>query len=93
VPEIVKVPDVPADRGEPVTCVVDYGFIPETLSVDGDALDVLVCVSEPTFPGCVVLARPIALDAAALLEIEESRRRYREDISTKSTPMERNAPC
>jgi inorganic pyrophosphatase len=39
----------------------DYGFIPETLSLDGDALDVLVCVSEPTFPGCVVLARPIAL--------------------------------
>jgi inorganic pyrophosphatase len=39
----------------------DYGFIPETLSLDGDALDVLVCVSEPTFPGCVVLARPIAV--------------------------------
>jgi inorganic pyrophosphatase len=33
----------------------------DTLSLDGDALDVLVCVSEPTFPGCVVLARPIAL--------------------------------
>jgi inorganic pyrophosphatase len=44
----------------------DYGFIPETLSLDGDALDVLVCVSEPTFPGCVVLARPIAL-----LEMED----------------------
>jgi inorganic pyrophosphatase len=39
----------------------DYGFVPDTLSLDGDALDVLVCVSEPTFPGCVVLARPIAL--------------------------------
>jgi inorganic pyrophosphatase len=39
----------------------DYGFIPETLSLDGDALDALVCVSEPTFPGCIVFARPIAL--------------------------------
>jgi inorganic pyrophosphatase len=39
----------------------DYGFIPETLSLDGDALDALVCVTEPTFPGCRVFARPIAL--------------------------------
>jgi inorganic pyrophosphatase len=39
----------------------DYGFIPETLSLDGDALDALICVSEPTFPGCTVFARPIAL--------------------------------
>jgi inorganic pyrophosphatase len=28
----------------------DYGFVPETLAPDGDPLDVLVCVSEPTFP-------------------------------------------
>jgi inorganic pyrophosphatase len=39
----------------------DYGFVPNTLSPDGDALDVLVCVSEPTFPGCVVPSRLIAL--------------------------------
>jgi inorganic pyrophosphatase len=39
----------------------DYGFIPETLAEDGDELDVLVCVSEPTFPGCVIDAKPIAL--------------------------------
>src|SRR5579875_2358129 len=39
----------------------DYGFVPETLAPDGDPLDVLVCVSEPTFPGCVILARPVAL--------------------------------
>ena len=39
----------------------DYGFIPDTLSLDGDALDALICVSEPTFPGCIVFARPIAL--------------------------------
>jgi inorganic pyrophosphatase len=39
----------------------DYGFIPDTLGPDGDELDVLVCVSEPTFPGCFVLVRPIGL--------------------------------
>jgi inorganic pyrophosphatase len=39
----------------------DYGFVPETLAPDGDPLDVLVCVSEPTFPGCIVPSRPIGL--------------------------------
>jgi inorganic pyrophosphatase len=33
----------------------DYGFIPETLALDGDPLDVLVLVNEPTFPGCVMV--------------------------------------
>ncbi|MCX7687287.1 MAG: inorganic diphosphatase [Fimbriimonadales bacterium] len=37
----------------------DYGFIPQTLSLDGDALDVLVLVTDPTFTGCVVMAQPI----------------------------------
>ncbi len=40
---------------------IDYGFLPDTLSLDGDPLDVMVCVSEPTFPGCLVFARAIAL--------------------------------
>jgi inorganic pyrophosphatase len=39
----------------------DYGFIPETLSKDGDPLDVLVLVYDPTFPGCHVSARPIGV--------------------------------
>ena len=39
----------------------DYGYIPETLAPDGDPVDVLVCVSEPTFPGCVVMASAIGL--------------------------------
>ncbi len=37
----------------------DYGFIPGTLAGDGDHLDILVLVEEPTFPGCHVEARPI----------------------------------
>ncbi len=39
----------------------DYGFIPETLAEDGDHLDALVIVYEPTFPGCHVLVRPVGV--------------------------------
>ena len=39
----------------------DYGFIEGTLGGDGDTLDALVFVGEPTFPGCVIAARPIGL--------------------------------
>lgn len=35
----------------------EYGFIEDTLSKDGDPLDILVLSSYPTFPGCVVAAR------------------------------------
>ncbi len=37
----------------------DYGFVMGTLGGDGDPLDALVIVEEPTFPGCVMAARPI----------------------------------
>jgi inorganic pyrophosphatase len=39
----------------------DYGFIPQTLAEDGDALDVLVMVNEPTFSGCLIETRVIGL--------------------------------
>lgn len=39
----------------------DYGFIAETLAEDGDPLDALVLVWEPTFPGCLIEARPVGL--------------------------------
>jgi inorganic pyrophosphatase len=39
----------------------DYGFVPDTLAPDGDALDALICVSEPTFPGCVVITKVVGL--------------------------------
>ena len=39
----------------------DYGFIPNTLASDGDPLDALVLVWEPTFPGCMIESRPIGL--------------------------------
>ena len=39
----------------------DYGFIPETLALDGDPLDVLILVTKPTFPGCVIEVKPIGV--------------------------------
>ncbi len=39
----------------------DYGFIPGTLAEDGDHLDVLVIVTEPTFTGCHILVRPVGV--------------------------------
>jgi len=39
----------------------DYGFIPRTLHEDGDPLDILVRINEPTFPGCLIDARPIGV--------------------------------
>jgi inorganic pyrophosphatase len=39
----------------------DYGFIPETLGEDGDPLDALVLLDDPTFPGCWVTARPVGV--------------------------------
>ena len=39
----------------------DYGYIEETLGEDGDPLDALVLLDEPTWPGCLVAARPIGM--------------------------------
>jgi inorganic pyrophosphatase len=45
----------------PVHYPGDYGFIPGTLASDGDPLDVLTLVEEPTFTGCIVEVRPIGV--------------------------------
>jgi len=39
----------------------DYGFIEGSMADDGDPLDVLVVIAEPTFPGCVVRVRPVGV--------------------------------
>lgn len=39
----------------------EYGFIPQTASEDGDSLDVVLLTTFPTFPGCLIKARPIGV--------------------------------
>ena len=45
----------------PVHYPGDYGFLPSTLSLDGDPLDVLVLVDAPSFTGCLMEVRPIGI--------------------------------
>jgi inorganic pyrophosphatase len=45
----------------PMTYPGNYGFVPHTLSDDGDPIDVLVCSTRPLFPGCVINCRPIGV--------------------------------
>ncbi len=44
----------------------EYGFFPDTLAEDDDPLDAMVLLEDPTFPGCHVNARPVAV-----LEMED----------------------
>ena len=44
-----------------MTYPADYGFVEGTLGEDGDPLDALVLVSDPTFPGCRIRVRPIGV--------------------------------
>ena len=39
----------------------DYGWICDTLAEDGDPLDILVITTQPTFPGCLIAARPLGV--------------------------------
>ena len=39
----------------------DYGFLEDTLGEDGDPLDALILVADPTFPGCRIRVRPIGV--------------------------------
>ena len=43
----------------PMTYPGNYGFVPHTLSEDGDPIDVLICNTRPLVPGCVINVRPI----------------------------------
>lgn len=39
----------------------DYGLIPQTFYDDGEPMDILIMTGEPTFPGCVIQARPVGI--------------------------------
>ena len=45
----------------PMTYPGNYGFVPHTLSDDGDPIDVLVCNTRPLVPGCLINVRPIGV--------------------------------
>ncbi|MCG6856599.1 MAG: inorganic diphosphatase [Salaquimonas sp.] len=45
----------------PMTYPGNYGFVPHTLSDDGDPIDVLVCNTRPLIPGCLINVRPIGV--------------------------------
>ncbi|WP_068596587.1 inorganic diphosphatase [Vaginella massiliensis] len=45
----------------PMFYPADYGFVPNTLGLDGDPLDVLVFLTEPTIPGCIIEVKPIGV--------------------------------
>ncbi len=45
----------------PMSYPGNYGFVPHTLSEDGDPIDVLVCNTRPLAPGCVINVRPIGV--------------------------------
>ena len=62
----------------------DYGFIPETHADDGDPLDILALVSEPTFPGCRIRVRPIGL---FLMELEHFFAVYKELEDKKTATL------
>jgi inorganic pyrophosphatase len=49
------------DLSAAVRYPTDYGFVRGTLSEDGDPLDALVVLEEPTFPGCHITCRPLGL--------------------------------
>ena len=68
----------------------DYGFIEETLGEDGDPLDALVLVPEPTFPGCLIRCRAIGMfrmtdekggdDKVLCVPYEDPRQEHLRDI-------------
>jgi inorganic pyrophosphatase len=45
----------------PMTYPGNYGFVPHTLSEDGDPIDVLIASTRPLIPGCVINVRPIGV--------------------------------
>jgi inorganic pyrophosphatase len=68
----------------------DSGFIEQTLGEDGDPLDAMVILSEPTFPGCLIRCRALAMfqmqdemggdDKVLCVPTADSRRNYLDDI-------------
>lgn len=75
----------------------DYGLIPQTLAGDGDPLDALVLVTNPTLPGVLIEARPIGVmemidegepdDKIICVPINDMRFNHMQDISDIPQPI------
>jgi inorganic pyrophosphatase len=73
----------------------DYGFIEGTLGDDGDPLDALVLVQEPTFPGCLIRSRAIGMfrmrdekggdDKVLCVPADDPRQAHLRDINDLAT--------
>ncbi len=78
----------------PFYYVGDYGFVPRTLCGDGDPLDVVVLVEQPSFAGCVITARPVAMlimkdekgTDEKILAVPVDDSRYDEMVSMTTVP-------
>lgn len=68
----------------PMFYPLEYGFVPQSHGDDGDALDVLVLTTQPTFPGCVIRCRPLGV---LLMEDEEGV-----DNKIIAVPVEKTDP-
>ena len=63
----------------------DFGFIPNTRGEDGDALDVLVLMDEPAFPGCLVASRLLGVIEAEQTETSGKTKRNDRLIAVASS--------
>jgi inorganic pyrophosphatase len=72
----------------------DYGFIDGTLGQDGDPLDALVLLEEPTFPGCIIHCRALGMfrmrdeagpdDKVLCVPVADQRAAWRRELSDVS---------
>ena len=72
----------------------DYGFIDGTLGMDGDPLDALVLLEEPTFPGCQIRCRALGMfrmrdeaggdDKVLCVPVGDHRQTWRQELNDVS---------
>ena len=68
----------------PMTYPGNYGFVPHTLSDDGDPIDVLICNTRELIPGCVINVRPIGV-----LVMEDNAGKDEKIVAVPSTHLTR----
>lgn len=81
----------------PVHYPAEYGYIPETLALDGDPLDILVLATFPTFPGCIIRSRVVGVlimsddkgQDEKILAVPEKDPRFDEIKSLEDVPAHR----